>query len=325
MAGRYIFLYYPPDRFRRITSKDDKPMEILLIGFSNIGEEILKLCYQNCHYINRKRTRITVVSFDGDFIDGRIRSKFRNLDELFELKVIKQNPHHMSQKFLSENGLMDVGIIYICSNEDRYQASYSSKVRELFGEEKPVIRPFYKKDVLCRADNFGNTYSFNIFTEVTCKGNIINESLDHRAIAVHNRWLRQAIRNYIEKVESCIKNGEPIPSPKPTLAPWHLVSDEIREDNRSVVDHINVKLRSVNQLNDTEYYDHPRDGGIKFEFLDEDNEDNKINDLAEIEHRRWMANRFLCGWIYDEQRDDSQKKHDCLIDFDRLDENNSEL
>ena len=39
-----------------------------------------------------------------------------------------------------------------------------------------------------------------------------------------------------------------------------------------------------------------------------------------MEHRRWMANKFICGWVYDEQRNDSEKKHDCLKDFDLLDE-----
>jgi TrkA-N domain/RyR domain len=318
MAGRYIFLHYPPDRFRRITHPDDKPMKILFLGFSNIGEEILKLCFQNCHYINRKNTKITLVVFEGIVIRERIRSKYKNIDKLIDLNIVDHNPHYITSRFLYENDLKDIDVIYICSSEDRYQASYSSRARELFGEKTPVIRPFYKKNVLCRIENQGNTYSFNIFGRVANRENIIDESLDHKAIAVHNRWMRQAISDYISKAANCISNQETVPMPKTTMAPWYLVDEEIHEDNRSVVDHINVKLRSVNQLTDPGFFTHPEDANIDYGFL---LDESKINQLAEMEHRRWMANRFICGWVYDEQRNDSEKKHDCLKDFDLLDEN----
>lgn len=317
MAGRYIFMNYPPDRFRNIIDPGSKAMDILILGFSNIGEEILKLCFQNCHFINRKNTKITLIAFDGDVISERIGSKFKNMDDLIALRVINLNPHHLTHKFLYENDLKETDIVYICSSEDRYQASYSSKARELYGEKVPVVRPFYKKNVLSSVENQGNTYSFNIFSKVAGRKNIIDESLDRKAIAVHNRWIKQAISDYITNADNCISKLETIPAPKTTLAPWYLVDEAIHEDNRSVIDHINVKLRSVSQLQDPDFYNHPEDANINFSFLQDD---QKVEQLAEMEHRRWMANKFICGWVYDEKRNDSEKKHDCLKDFDLLDE-----
>ncbi len=90
------------------------------------------------------------------------------------------------------------------------------------------------------------------------------------------------------------------------MLPWHLLDEEVREDNRSVVDHINIKLRSVFTEKDLDFFVDPGTVKIDFGFIEDD---SKVEQLAEMEHRRWMANKFLCGWIYDEQRDDSQKRN----------------
>lgn len=316
LAGRYIYLHYPPDRFRRINQSSDKAMKILFLGYSNIGEELLKQCIQNCYYINQKNTKITLVSFDGDLIKERIKSKYKNISRLIDLNIINHNPHHLTHNLLYEYDIKSPDVIYICSSEDRYQASYSSKARELYGDAVPIIRPFYRKNVLCSTEVCGNTYSFNIFSKVSKRDYLVDEILDNKAVTVHNRWIKQAITDYVSKVDLCLTDDKEIPEPKHTLAPWHLLDEEVREDNRSVVDHINIKLRSVFAAKDLDFFVDPETVKIDFGFVEDD---SKVDQLAEMEHRRWMANRFICGWITREPRNDREKKHDCLIGFDSLD------
>jgi len=43
-----------------------------------------------------------------------------------------------------------------------------------------------------------------------------------------------------------------------------------------------------------------------------------VKKLEEMKHRRGREKKFFWGGFYDKQRDDSKKKHDALIDFDRL-------
>jgi hypothetical protein len=317
LAGRYIFLNYPPDRFRRINQSSDRAMKILFLGYSNIGEELLKQCIQNCYYLNQKNTKITLVSFDGDIIKERIRSKYKNISRLIDLHIINHNPHHLTYNLLDEYDIRNPDVVYICSTEDRYQASYSSKARELFGVAVPVIRPFYRKNVLCNTEVCANTYSFNIFSKVSRRDYIVDEILDKRAVTVHNRWIKQAGKDYVNIINLCLSNNSKIPEPKPTLAPWHLLDEEVRDDNRSVVDHINIKLRSVFTAKDLEFFVDPGTVIIDFGFLEDD---SKVDQLAEMEHRRWMANRLICGWVTGEPRNDHEKKHDCLIGFDSLKE-----
>jgi hypothetical protein len=317
LAAKYIFRNYPPDFFRPVTDIDDPPLNVVFLGFSKVGEELLKLCIQNCHYINRKNTILTVISSDAEAIRARIKTVFRNTDKLIDFNFFEINPHHLTHKFLVEKGLSKIDVIYISSEEDQYQASYGSRARELFGNRVPVCRPFYKNQFWNEGDKPVNPFTFNILSKVCVINDIINESLDKKAMAVHNRWLKRAIVDYIKKLEMRIKSLETIPEPKPTILPWHMLNEEIRDDNRSVVDFISIKLRTVNQLPKYQAGEIVGKKELNFDFL---GDEKKIEQLAEMEHRRWMATKFLNGWEPGPDRDPLAREHESLKEYELLDD-----
>jgi hypothetical protein len=318
LAARSIFIDYPPDRFRSIMEIEDTPVQILFLGYSQVGEELFKLCVQNCHFINQQNTKITLICLDADIIEDNIKSLYKNVLNIIDFCAIKYNPHHLTNKFMVQNGLTNIDVIYICSNEDRYQASYSSRARELYGEKVPIVRPFYKNTIMGQDETFKNFYSFNIFSQVANIKYIIGETLDRKAISVHHRWLKKAIAHYIEDVDDCIIKNKIIPEPKSTIVPWYLLDEEFRNDNRSVVDYINIILRTTGQLNDPAHYRHPENADINFAFLDNN---SLVDQLSEMEHRRWMATKYLYGWEYGQQRNETLKEHEYLLDYNKLDEN----
>lgn len=46
--------------------------------------------------------------------------------------------------------------------------------------------------------------------------------------------------------------------------------------------------------------------------------------LAKNTHEVWAETRMKDGWTYGEERDDSQKKHPCLIPYEELPESEKE-
>jgi hypothetical protein len=318
LAARFIYRTYPPDRFRCITKNEDPAMNILILGFSKIGEELFKLCVCNCHYVNRKNTRITLISSDASDVMNRINSIYKSIHNIVDFQAVNNNPHHLTGKLLTELGLVPVDVVYVCSGEDRYQASYASRARELFGESVNIVQPFYRIDTWNKAILSENIHSFNILNKVAVLKDIVDECLDRKAKAVHNNWLKHAISDYIKQLEQCIDLNLDIPEPKPTMVPWHLLDEEVRDDNRSVVEHINVKLRSVKQLSDPAMYTDPELASIDYDFL---NNTELVEQLAETEHRRWMAIKYLYGWNYGTKRDTFLREHESLQDFSLLDEN----
>ena len=51
---------------------------------------------------------------------------------------------------------------------------------------------------------------------------------------------------------------------------------------------------------------------------------NLAEKLAENTHEVWSQGRINDGWTYGEQRDDTNKKHPCLIPYSELSENEKE-
>jgi len=317
LAARYVFRHFPPDRFKPVRISEDPAIHILILGYSQMGEELFKQCVQNCHYINRKNTRITLLNLDSDIAENKILTKHKNITKMIDLDFIKLNPHHLTPGSLVEHKLTGVDIIYICSDNDRYQASYSVKALELFGKQTPIIR-WFTRDVMSgiARSTSGNLFTIEIMKEVATHENIIDEMLDHHAIATHHRWLKRAISDYINKVETSLTEKKEIPQPKATLLPWHLLDEETRDDNRSVVEHNFIKLRTVGQLTEPAHYRDPETSVVDFSFL---NDDKVVEQLAEMEHRRWIANKYYYAWNYNPARNDSAKEHDNLIDFYKLD------
>lgn len=319
LAARYIFRQYPPDRFIPVTNEKDQPVHILLMGYSQMGEELFKLCVQNCHYINRKNTRITLLFQDADLAGNKILTKHKNITKLIDLQFVKLNPHHLTPGNLIENGLTNVNVIYICSEQDRSQASYTRTAREVFGAAVPIVRWFSKNRILGTLNkDSGNRYTIEILKSAATSQNIIDEEIDYKAIAIHNRWLKRDISGYINKVEKCIDEKREVPEPKTTLLPWHLLDEDTRDDNRSVIEHNFIKLRTMGQLTDPDLFLNPENVRVDFGFL---NNEAIVVQLAEMEHRRWMANKYFHAWEYNPARNDSKKQHNDLMDFDNLDQN----
>ena len=49
-----------------------------------------------------------------------------------------------------------------------------------------------------------------------------------------------------------------------------------------------------------------------------------VEQLARNVHDNWAVSRINEGWTYGPQRDDANKKHPCLVDYDDLPENEKE-
>jgi hypothetical protein len=79
------------------------------------------------------------------------------------------------------------------------------------------------------------------------------------------------------------------PANDPALRPWEQLTEDLRESSRQQADHIAIKLRAIGcELAPTS---DAREAVIKFKS-------EEIERLAEVEHTRWNAERWLAGWRY---------------------------
>jgi hypothetical protein len=139
---------------------------------------------------------------------------------------------------------------------------------------------------------------------------LIGEDPDRLARAVHENFKRPSPTQAVTQQEA---NAE---EPQATVPKrWEELSHDLRESNHQVVDHISVKLRAIGCTRSR----NASDGTVVTEFTN-----GQIELLAQMEHRRWCAERHLAGWRHGVPRDDRRKIHPMLVSWEELDQFDSQ-
>ena len=100
------------------------------------------------------------------------------------------------------------------------------------------------------------------------------------------------------------------PGSESTLVEWDKLPEDIRESNRQQADHIPIKLRAIGC--ELAPASDPRGAVAKFT-------EAEIALLAELEHRRWNAERWLAGWRYGTPSDKPRRINANLVPWCDLD------
>lgn len=98
------------------------------------------------------------------------------------------------------------------------------------------------------------------------------------------------------------------PGEYPAALPWVQLPERFKESNRLFSVHLGFELRQI---------------GIRLIKGDGrllDLKVEEIEELAAIEHWRWLTERKSLGWSYGAQRDDVARRHPLLVEWSELDE-----
>jgi hypothetical protein len=158
-----------------------------------------------------------------------------------------------------------------------------------------LIRQHYRGGVTpCPMTPFGTIAA-------ACRaGSWADNELDVMARALHE--------DYVSKLGEADKDYPANPS----AAPWELLSEQLRESNRQAADHIPVKLRAVGCHTARTGSGDPGELVSKFTA-------QEVEGLAKMEHRRWMAERFLdlAGWALG-PKDIDKRLSPFLVEWEEL-------
>jgi hypothetical protein len=98
---------------------------------------------------------------------------------------------------------------------------------------------------------------------------------------------------------------------------WDKLAEEYKQSNRAWADHIGVKVRMIG----CEIEESGKNSDtVDFEFTA-----TELEILAEVEHSRWMAERYLTGWDFGSVTDRAQRQHSSLVPWDSLPEKEKEV
>lgn len=97
------------------------------------------------------------------------------------------------------------------------------------------------------------------------------------------------------------------------LEAWENLPENLRDANRSAAAHAPILLRAIGR--DPDRFTGAEHGAISAHEWDR---------LAQIEHRRWCADRIDHGWRHGETRDDENRLHPSLVPWDALSVNDQQ-
>ena len=156
----------------------------------------------------------------------------------------------------------------------------------------------------------GRRYPFMALNEVCDPAVLFSDTRDTLARIIHD--------HYQDSIASQTRDTAKLPA----SVAWASLEESYRDASRNQGDHVSAKLALINCR--ATRIDTGIDNGIDtgsdahsqlFTFAPDD-----VERLAQIEHDRWAADRYLAGWSHAEQRDNAQKHHPDLIPFAALSE-----
>jgi hypothetical protein len=251
----------------------------VIVGFGRLGQAVL-------HEIARRhdpsrRALVTVTDLDGrpDQIAAFLKdypAVARNC-EVTITSVIPEPQSDISTTIVvclpeNEQGLR-VGLDAL-----RRPASASDIIVICMSERSPFADTF-NKDLL--DDVHGRLRIFDVLEEACVPDRIKADVIDQLARAIHRAYL-----------DECVARGES-PQVNRSMRPWEELSDDLKHANAEQAMHIGDKLEAINCVLVPE-----SDLVPDFAFTDKE-----MEQLAEMEHERWMRERAGYGYSYGPERD----------------------
>jgi hypothetical protein len=298
-SAREFFEEDPPDR-SGIGIESKNYVQILIIGFGNAGEALALQTALTGHYINGKKPQVLIIDRMAkekvpDFLERY--PAFKDYCDLKYLALEGNSPQLLQHivKYLEDP--LAFTTMVLCFDNKTHNMLLGLQLESIKRNETDhPLQVFVRtNDNEPFADFSQNIKSYGLPSKVCSQEVIIGGDLDRKVQAIHADYLKK------RKIASDFGTRE-------ADVCWENLSQEFKDSNRKVADHIGVKVRGIGcrivALND------PQPAAI-FSI-------KEIETLAELEHRRWNAERSLAGWTFSNKKNDKTRQTPYLTDWSNL-------
>lgn len=294
----------------------DPSPHVVLVGLGHFGRTLLRRAVFS-RSSAESSLRVTVIDHDAGRL-ARARAECgsgaRCEVETCELDV--RSPTFEAAHFaLDGAGHPTASGVYVCLDDDGAALAAALALhRRLGGQGIPIAVRMEEESGLATllhrsgetgADGFGDLRGFGLL-ERTCR--------PERLLAVSRETLAQAMHaNYVAQQLAAGRT----PADNPALAPWARLPEELRESNRAQADDIGRKLASIG----CEVRAAITADAEPFAFTGAE-----IEQLAELEHARFVDERKAVGWKYASGAKDFERRTSPqLVPWSELDEPTREI
>jgi hypothetical protein len=306
LAARRLLLSYPLYQYADLRGQDR--VTVAIFGFSHQAQQLLLQLALNSNYRDFKQPHIIICDKQAtkqgqQFLNNNSGLKDQQICKLdfIDFDIDTQQIEDLLQK-LEKQGKsaynQNITAIIISYEQQSQNLTASLQLRIKTQQTRLALAPIFvsmTQDIKELSVSIEQTPHFDQVVqhfgqlEQTCNWQqIVETSSDNLAEFLHNEYNKHY----------------------GTHKKWSELTESYRDANRTVADHLPVKLASLE-------YNIPKDPSNWSQQVDLT---ENLELMAELEHNRWYAERKLNGWQYGETRNDNHKIHPCLVPYEQLPE-----
>lgn len=268
---------------------DPRQVHLVILGFGRMGRTVALRAAQLGHFANRKPLRISVIDQQADRRKQALLFRYPDFAKTCEIEFHQLEMESLPARQLLETWCADrskaVSIVS-CFDRDALALEVALRMKARVQEfHVPMFVRMSSQAGFAGVLQGGSADSTSL---VQPFGMIENCCSDEFLENKRNEDLAQAIHEdyRVERIADIQRKGED-PAKDISTRPWAELDDGLKDSNRQQADHIDIKLHALGMERIDN--DDPR---AAIERL----EPGQIELLAEMEHSRWNAERWLQGW-----------------------------
>lgn len=314
LAASHMVDQYSPDQYCSLHELNDPPAHVLILGDTLAAEYIILEVAHMYHFANLKKTRVTVVSDDITDILQKMDALYPSLRKTVEITYLS------NVDFFNDNCPVDcseIAVCFVALDDDGKSVYFSRKLRQ-FIFSRTLLKNNQNGSPDKRQIDFTfppiktllprNTALVHIFSDIKVEMKMLNIemlNMDHQlcnkktivddrkaedfiAEHIHYEW----VKNHATRDHIGMSSME---------TEWDELKDAQKDSNRLPARHLNIKLRFVN----AEFTD--QEGGKELDMAALS--DQVWDRIARMEHYRWMAEKYLNGYVYTRELTDKELMH----------------
>ena len=274
--------------------------QLVILGFGDFAKALLLQAMRVFHVSTENSVKIDVYSEHYKHDRVLFTEHYPKANHIFPVEFHDFNGTFsplIEQQALSQ---LETQTLFIIIHDDDH--TNLNLALELLSNTSRLSFPIYTLNVAGKGlrsliKNTAETARINFFggaEETSTLEIITREKQDALARAIHD--------DYQRKIGNVSSESERYTSD------WPYLSEDAKDANRAQADHIPVKLALTHKLVNGV-------PGQNIQFTA-----SEVEELAIIEHNRWMAHRYLNGWDFGETRDDALRLHPSLVPWEELSE-----
>ncbi len=326
IAARELLRKFSPNAVRS-PDRGDPPLHVLVVGFEPFGREVVKQLIRVCHYLDHQSVLITIVAENAERPYRRFEKSVPALKDVAQVQIHYEDPGAVTSDTwdeLQERGSFDRAYVTTSDPSDAYAVSMDAKDGLGTTPREPTEWVVLCGDRSALAEEEGQLLGRFDPTEASLvAARLRGEDPDELARALHGQYLRD--RRHEADFER-----------KPADREWDDLRESDRNANRDASDHHRIK-RHLCGLEEDELLRLKQVLGAATGDLARCEEEftrllrgiharqperrlATLDQLAELEHRRWMASKALDGYRHGPRRDDKLRHHPNMEPYSELDE-----